>query len=277
MDSKRITRRVVIGTVLSGLAAGPFVIRYLRKTKNISESEYDNSQHGLVKIDPAIVSVSDISEKDIRRAYEQLWSVCDMWQKIKGIRAETNIITNINGISQQEQKFECRGFLSFDLKSLRTDSHSGFSCTLDFTSPDSKWLLEMKGGHQRFEGSKENLAVEPSLLPTMLIFPAVTLPSLCPLFPKNTCIPFAHPTGESDAFVFKAVEGVNTNMEVSFYQGHFEKSVSQKQDKTTVMLYEDYERIENDLFYPKLITYSLKSQDISASCIIKFENLKILV
>ncbi|MDR1383204.1 MAG: hypothetical protein LBJ67_05070 [Planctomycetaceae bacterium] len=266
--NKKVTRRVVLGTVTAGLAAGPFVMWYFRQGAS-KLSYYTPFEIDVKKIQ----TYTDLSEKDIRRAYEIFFSERQKWEKFKGFKADVKITTEIKEASNDKKVFDCQGFLSFKLKNLGLNGEN-FSCKLDYSDNQSRWSLEMSENKQNFQGDKTQLRVEPTLLPTMFTLPQMSLLSLTNQFltqREGAWIPFSY-SSEQDSYLFKSIKKNIYDEEVLFSNGHFKSCTLAGGG----FVYDDYIEVTHQFDFPSKIVFSVDKDGINRNCTTDFKNIKLI-
>ncbi|GHT20487.1 hypothetical protein FACS1894189_9310 [Planctomycetales bacterium] len=176
MNSK-ITRRVVLGTVVGCLAAGPFVVRALRKKTSVvpvKPYETPNVAPGQVK--------TDLSEDELRLAFETLSQVRESWLQFRGLDAQLAIQYKSSG-KTFPQGVDVSGHIEYRVEMLpnETGTHGGgvlpSNTKIAFLPEDksASWTFEMKGSRSpdnppKIEGRPLNEA-DPLLVYQMLSIP----------------------------------------------------------------------------------------------------------
>lgn len=125
---KKITRRVVLGTVVAGLAVSPFLIRAFR-AKNINTvGSYDHFEVPLGAVS------TKLPPEEVQKAFDILQQERSRWQKFRSLSG--NIV--LNSMTYRErmeapQKESVNGYITLQMKYVDTDdSASGMRCIDDF-------------------------------------------------------------------------------------------------------------------------------------------------
>jgi hypothetical protein len=86
---KKITRRLAIGTLVAGLASGPFIIRSLRQPINLHEQSEEIV--GRTMILAKIAENSRLPVSDVERVLAIYQAERERWLKFRGLKAKVNI------------------------------------------------------------------------------------------------------------------------------------------------------------------------------------------
>lgn len=177
---KKITRRVVLGTAIGGLAAANAYLLFFRSA-GVRPIYFDElSLYGESRLAPEDVT-SDLSPQDVNKALGVLKKERDMWLKVRGVEGRINIVCETTYADQQAaQRLEDAGYvsLSFDLLPS-TDGRLYLPSDVKLTyqaNKESKPVWEFTLGRRDGEGSGDFSGAEISSISHAELFTILTLP-----------------------------------------------------------------------------------------------------
>jgi len=182
---KKITRRAVLGTILGGLIAGPFIIRSLRSSKEIDLSQYSE----------IVIKEGDygagVTPEQIERAFGRLIDMRSEWLKFRGVSGLIKVSAEANekGVVQQLHD-PIIGFIDLRLsdsenvpaknriQTFPTKAHLTFS---NNEAGTRRWeaFLDHPSGKYRFEGDpKDNSDVPRTITQILTLLSLEIFPDL---------------------------------------------------------------------------------------------------
>lgn len=175
MDTK-ITRRVVLGTIIGGLAVGPFVMRALRPQRQLGESRDPSQRQRDAEI--AIISEkSGISVEKVRDVLAIFEAERTRWTKFRGFKANINL--TLQGQSRDSdgwRSFAEDGVITLKISESQTATVSMTHWDYDMVyyepnGSNKRWSFFSKAvqrDHPEFSGSRSIVNNPNELLENLL-------------------------------------------------------------------------------------------------------------
>jgi hypothetical protein len=259
--------RIFLGITIGALAAGPFAIRYFRRTKALPE-HVDALSYEHLKVHPQIVNTK-LPAKKIEKAFEVFYQEREMWLKFRGLSAMVQLNPN-NVIPEIKPQI---GFVNLKLNNVNFQGDPKlFPYTVEMTysketkeSVLSTLVIDRNQNKHEITG-EQSPGVDLGFITQLLTMPLETLAAFTDNVVKAMMTDVWEVVEESSETIIFRPTAKTTNEgakvpELTFVNGHLRKFVSKQipNHPYTTFYLEGVACSHSDFIYPKLIRFQLNT------------------
>ncbi|GHT17001.1 hypothetical protein FACS1894189_2100 [Planctomycetales bacterium] len=267
---KKISRRVVLGTAIGCLVAGPFVVRALRKKNSLGyivEKPYDK-----FVVDPRIVD-SALPKDELEKAFDMFFAERDMWLSFRGIRGRISITTESPEPLNNSVPKVCQGFVQLNLVNVVHDGNRGrvpFDTELIFSksqddSPEFTYFSDRNKNKNELKGDQAP-CFDPSFVSQLLVISSEIFSGFSNTVIRDMVTGYWTITEKNGAYVFKSNEKLTNDgclaPELEITNGHINKFVPKRYaGKPYVVISFESLTESNGFSYPNVLQFSLNQPE----------------